>query len=103
VPIARLKKTARFLGRFGLDARFLRSGDQHRCVKHLSLGPQQGRDQFVYSVANEPGRFDFDVSEWLGKVDVRGFVRNAVDAFPKLIARGPQQFVLLELSNRQRR
>jgi hypothetical protein len=33
VPIARLKKTAGFRGRFGLDAPFFRSGDQ------LSLGP----------------------------------------------------------------
>jgi hypothetical protein len=39
VPIARLKKTAGFRGRFGLDAPFFRSGDQHGCVKHLSLGP----------------------------------------------------------------
>jgi hypothetical protein len=37
-PITHLKKTAGFFGRFSLDTPFLSSGEQHRWVKHLSLG-----------------------------------------------------------------
>jgi serine/threonine protein kinase len=71
-----------------------------RCHAFVNRAPQ-GRGRFAYSVANEPARFEFDISEWPDKADeLRAFVRSALDAFPELIARGPQQFVLLELSNR---
>jgi serine/threonine protein kinase len=44
---------------------------------HAFVGrAQQGRDRFAYSVANEPARFEFDISEWPAKAeDLRAFVR----------------------------
>jgi serine/threonine protein kinase len=74
-----------------------------RCRAFLSR-KAQGRGRFAYGIANEPARFEFDVSEWHGKEEeLRAFVKDFAAAFPALIRGGPQQFVLLELSNRPRR
>jgi serine/threonine protein kinase len=74
------------------------------CSAYVSRAAH-GRGSFVYGVAKEPtARIEFDVSEWPEKLEeLRAFVGNCLDAFPDLIARGPQQFVMLKLQNKQRR
>jgi hypothetical protein len=64
----------------------------------------QGRGRFEYGVANEPARYEFDISEWPAKEqELRAFVRDFLGAFPDLIGRDTQQFILLELNNKRRR
>jgi hypothetical protein len=73
------------------------------CYAFVNRAPQ-GRGRFAYTVANEPARFEFDVSEWPAKAEeLRAFLRSSLEAFSELIERGPQQFVLLELRNKPRR
>jgi hypothetical protein len=83
--------------------RLLGRGTCAGCYAFVNRAPQ-GRDRFAYTVANEPARFEFDVSEWTAKAEeLRAFLRSSLEAFSELIERGPQQFVLLELRNKPQR
>jgi serine/threonine protein kinase len=73
------------------------------CHAYVDRKPQ-GRGRFVCGIANEPARYEFDVSEWPIKAQELGaFLRSFIEGFPELIARGPQQFVLLQLQKKPRR
>ena len=64
----------------------------------------RGRNRFEYGAAKEPATFEFDLSEWPAKEpELRDFIQGFLDAFPDLIRRETQQFVLLGLATRRRR
>jgi hypothetical protein len=71
------------------------------CRAFVNRRPQ-GRGRFEYDVADRPALLEFDVSDWLEKeVELREFIRGFLDAFPDLIGRDTQQFVLLRLRGRR--